>query len=91
MLSIRPIMMIGMSTQMSVCSLFGGACRGSISCGTLVVGGLVGMRLLLCCRWFCSLVSGREDGGGESQWTDENSESPIRLSTRTKLGEGGID
>jgi hypothetical protein len=37
----------GNSTQMRVCSLLGGACNGSISGGTLVVGGLVAMRLLL--------------------------------------------
>lgn len=66
---------------MRVCSLLGGACRGSISGGTLVVGGLVAMRLLLCV-WLGSEVSGREDGGGESQWTDENSESPIWTWTR---------
>ena len=27
--------------------------------------------------WLTSVVSGSEEGGGESQWTEENSESPM--------------
>lgn len=62
-------------THIKICSLLGGACKESISGTTLCVARLVERRLLL--TWFCSEWSGREDGGGESQWTDENSESPM--------------
>jgi len=43
-----------------------------MSGGTVWVGGLVGRRLL-----FGSVGSGSDEGGGESQCTDENSESAI--------------
>lgn len=62
-------------TQIRVWSLPCGACKGSISGGTVCVGGLA--RGTPGWTWFGSGVSGKDDGGGESQWTDENSESPI--------------
>jgi hypothetical protein len=36
--------------------------------------------------WLLSETSGSEDGGGESQCTEENSESPIEATARHLVG-----
>jgi hypothetical protein len=61
---------------MRMWSLLGGACSGSISGATGWAGGLVGVRPLFMCV-LCSVTSGRPVEGGESQCTEENSESAI--------------
>ena len=69
---------------MRVCSLLGGARSGSMSGGTFCAGGLTAPSPLFILLGL-SETSAMAVGGGDSQWTEENSESAIINSRKVAL------